>query len=125
MILDTNALSALLAGDPLIAKALAGVRRVALPVIVLGEYRYGMKRSSKAEAISLCLDLLESASDILPITQVTARVYADLREALRRKGTPVPENDIWIAALTSQSGLPLLTRDRHFGFFPQLDCRSW
>ena len=125
MTLDTNALSALLAGDPLIAQALAGVRRVALPVIVLGEYRYGLKRSSKAEAISRCLDLLESVSDILPVTQETSRVYADFREELRRNGTPVPENDIWIAALAFENGLPLLTRDRHFGFFPQLTCRCW
>lgn len=125
MMLDTNALSALLAGDTQIARVLAGVQRVAIPVVVLGEYRYGLKRSAKADDIGRSLDLLELVSDLLPVTQITARIYAEVREALRKKGTPIPENDLWIAALALQTGMPLLTRDRHFAFVVGLVCRGW
>lgn len=125
MILDTNALSALLAGDPMIADVLKSVQRIAIPTIVLGEYRYGLKRSSKAQMIERYLDQLESVSDILSVTQITARIYADLRETLRKNGTPVPENDLWIAALAVQTGQPLVTRDHHFGQIPGVKCRTW
>jgi len=125
MILDTNALSALLAGGPMIADVLKHVQRIAIPAIVLGEYRYGLKRSSRAQMIERYLDQLESVSDILSVTQITARIYADLRETLRKSGTPVPENDLWIAALAVQTGHPLVTRDHHFERIPGVKCRTW
>lgn len=114
MILDTNAVSALLAGDPALAEVLEASERHHLPTVVLGEYRYGLRRSRKQRSIEPWLDQLETESDVLEIESVTARHYAVVRSELRRKGRPIPENDVWIAALAVQHSLAIVSRDGHF-----------
>jgi predicted nucleic acid-binding protein len=87
---------------------------IAIPVIVLGEYRFGIARSRRrveyerwlAESLRLC--------QILSIDEQTTFAYAAIRSELREAGTPIPSNDAWIAALCRQHALPLLSRDRHF-----------
>ncbi len=99
MILDTNAVSALFAGDEDVASVLDGAVRHHVPAIVLGEYRYGLKRSRKRRSLQSLLDLLERESIVLVVDAATATHYADVRDALRKQGRPIPENDVWIAAL--------------------------
>lgn len=77
MILDTSAVSALLAGDPGIADVLGAEPRHHLPVIVLGEYRYGLRRSSRRSALAPLLDLLAAESRVLGIDERTAETYAE------------------------------------------------
>ncbi len=62
---------------------------------------------------------------MLPLTTETRRHYARPRGALARAGTPVPENDLWIAALAVEHGRPLATRDAHFARVPGLTVRDW
>jgi len=114
VILDTNAVSALLAGDEGLADLLGESRRHELPVIVLGEYRYGLKRSRHRPTLEPLLDALASVCDVLLVDDVTAALYAEVRERLRAAGTPIPENDVWIAALARQHGVAIVSRDRHF-----------
>jgi tRNA(fMet)-specific endonuclease VapC len=114
VILDTNAVSALLAGDVRLAQLLDGVVRHHLPAIVLGEYRYGLLRSRKRAAIEASLEMLERESIVLAVDGGTAKHYAAVREGLRKKGRPIPENDVWIAALAAQHGQPIVSRDSHF-----------
>lgn len=125
MILDTNAVSALLAGEPGLLPLLAGQPRLHLPVVVIGEYRYGLRRSRRSRSLSRLLELLIAESAVLPIDLETANRYAEVRDELRRRGTPIPENDVWIAALARRHELPVASRDEHFDRVPGLDRRAW
>jgi len=125
LILDTNAISALFAGDESLAEVLSGQDRLHLPVIVIGEYRYGLLRSRHRKSLGQLLDSLISESIVLAVDADTAIAYAEIREELRRKGTPIPENDVWIAALARQHELPVVSRDSHFDLVPRLARRGW
>ncbi len=114
MILDTNALSAFFEGNASLGAALARTRRLFLPVIVLGEYRFGLLRSKKRRLIERALDELEAAATVLAVDAETVRPYAELRDELKSAGTPLPSNDVWIAALARQHSLPIVSRDAHF-----------
>jgi predicted nucleic acid-binding protein len=114
MILDTNAVSALLDGDPSLEAVLAVADRHHLPAITLGEYRYGLKFSRHKRALEALLESLESESFSLTVDNGTARHYADIRGELKAAGRPIPENDIWIAALARQHRLPIVSCDGHF-----------
>ena len=114
MILDTNAVSALLAGDAAIRPIIANVTTPAIPTIVIGEYRYGLVESSRADSITSAFDRLLRAIRVLTVDEDTADRYAEVRRRLKVNGTPIPENDIWIAALARQHELAVLSRDRHF-----------
>lgn len=125
MILDTNAVSALFDGDERLAAALDGAGATYLPVIVVGEYRYGLQRSRHRSKLEKLLDLLVKESIVLSVDLATALDYAALREELRRRGRPLPENDLWIAALARQHELPVLSRDTHFDGVPRLKRIGW
>ena len=114
MILDTNAVSALLDGDKALEMALAVADRHHLPAVALGEYRFGLKNSRKRQALESLLDELEAESFPLVLDSASARHYADIRSELKSAGHPIPENDIWIAALARQHSLPIVSRDLHF-----------
>ncbi len=125
MILDTNAVSALLAGDPALEEVLSGSDRHELPVVVLGEYRYGLLRSRHRRKLEPLLDRLENESRVLAIDRRTALFYAQVRELLRSAGTPLPENDVWIAALAVQHHAAVVTRDEHFDKVPGIERVAW
>jgi len=114
MILDTNAVSALLAGDEALAVVLASSERHHLPVVVVGEYRYGLLRSKYRRRLEPLLDILIGESIPLAVDLETTNHYAQVRDELRRRGTPIFENDVWIAALARQHGEPVVSRDEHF-----------
>ena len=125
MILDTNALSAFVDGDAGVGEILRHQARVAIPVIVLGEFRYGIAQSRRRLAYVAWLDSHLPDFDILAVTDETAVAYAALRAALRRSGRPIPANDAWIAALALQHRLPVLSRDQHFDVVPDLERKRW
>ena len=94
-------------------------------MIALGELELGVELASNAGAQRVALDAFLPAVAILPVTAATARHYARLRGALSRAGTPVPENDLWIAALGVEHGWPVATRDVHFARVPGLAVLDW
>jgi len=114
MILDTNALSALLAQDPMLIRVIQNVPELSLPVIVLGEYRFGVSQSKHRAEYAAWLTRDLHLFSILPIVEETTRHYAQIRLELKRKGTPIPANDAWIAALARQHRLEVVSRDSHF-----------
>ena len=114
MILDTNALSATADNDPRIISVLARADLLAIPVIVLGEYRYGIAQSRNRVAYENWLQGLLNDCMVLDINEPTTRHYADINLQLKGLGKPIPTNDLWISALCRQHSLPLLSRDRHF-----------
>lgn len=114
MILDTNALSAAADGDPAVIAHLARADQIAIPVIVLGEYRYGIAQSRNRASYENWLKGLLQDCLVLDINEPATHDYAGITLELKRQGTPIPTNDIWIAALCRRHSLPLLSRDRHF-----------
>ena len=125
MILDTNALSAFVDGDAGVGAVLRRQERAAIPVIVIGELRYGIAESKHRSAYEGWLDSHLAHFEILPVTDETAIAYAAVRVALKRAGRPIPANDAWIAALALQHRLPVLSRDEHFDAVPGLDRKGW
>ena len=125
MILDTNALSAFIDGVTEVGAILAIQNRAAIPVIVLGEFQYGILGSRHRKTYEQWLAVHLRQFDILPITAETTLPYASLRATLKRSGRPIPANDAWIAALAMQHGLPILSRDQHFDALPDLRRIGW
>jgi tRNA(fMet)-specific endonuclease VapC len=125
MILDTNALSAAADNDPATIAHLSHADQLAIPVIVLAEYRYGIAQSRNRAAYANWLKALLNDCLVLDINEASTHHYAEITLELRRKGTPIPTNDIWIAALCRQHALPLLSRDRHFDPVAGIKRVSW
>jgi len=125
LILDTNALSAFADGDAAVGAVLARQSRAAVPVIVLGEFRYGIAQSRHRAAYEAWLESALPGFDVLPVTEETTVAYSTLRVALKRSGRPIPANDAWIAALALQHRLTVLSRDEHFDAVPGLRRESW
>ena len=114
MMLDTNALSAWAEGFATVEAPLRSARRLVVPSIVLGEYYFGIRQSSRRRRYEDWLRRYVSMADIAPVTHATAAIYAAIRLELKRSGNPIPPNDVWIAALARQHALPLLSNDTHF-----------
>ena len=96
-----------------------------LPVIVVGEYRFGIKQSRYRVKYEEWILRMISKCRVLDVDMRTAEAYADIRVELRRKGQPIPGNDIWIAALGRQHDLPILSRDRHYDAVSGILRISW
>ena len=125
MIVDTNALSAAANDDPVVIAILARADQMAIPVIVLGEYRYGIAQSRHRATYENWLSGLLRDCAVLDINEPTTQHYAEITLDLRRKGKPIPTNDLWVAALCRQHSLPLLSRDHHFDQVPGLKRIGW
>jgi len=123
--LDTNRLTDLFQGDANLAAFLGGCDEVWIPFVVLAEMKAGllggMRQIQNAALLSNLLNRETVA--ILYAGRETTEHYARLFVQLKRAGTPVPDNDLWIAALAMEHDLALITRDRHFDAIPQL-CRA-
>jgi tRNA(fMet)-specific endonuclease VapC len=125
LILDINALSALAEGEPAVEAHVGRANVVALPVIVLGEYRFGVAQSRHRREYERWLEEMVSVCRVLAVDEETATRYAEIRVELRRAGTPIPSNDAWIAALCRQHSIPILSRDQHFNLVRGLDRLHW
>jgi len=125
LILDTNALSAVADGDKGAEAVLRNANQVAIPVIVLGEYRYGIQQSRNRRQYEAWLSHLLPDCRVLAVDDDTASVYAHVRTELKRAGRPIPTNDLWIASLVKQHSMALMSRDLHFGAVPGLRRISW
>jgi tRNA(fMet)-specific endonuclease VapC len=120
--LDTNRLTDLFQGDADLADQLGQCDEVWLPLIVLAEMKAGFlggSQQSRNEAILRAFLAKPTVGILLPARE-TAEHYARLFVQLKRAGTPIPDNDLWIAALALEHDLQLITRDSHFDQVPQL-----
>lgn len=125
MILDTNAVSAILAGDKQLERKLDTADHHHLPLIVIGEYQYGLLASGKRKKLQPLLRRLEAESVILYADRETADWYATIRHDLRNRGRPIPENDVWIAALARQHALEIVSQDPHFDYVDNVRRIGW
>ena len=124
LLLDTNVLIKFLRGEEQIAKIIAGYETVVVPTIVIGEYKSGVDLDTKAGRIQL--SMLESfledvAVKVVEISEDVADAYARIFRVLRKNGTPIPQNDLWIAACAITKGAVVYSLDSHFANVPLLE----
>lgn len=116
VLIDTNAYSALLSGDKTIADELAAHEAVILSPIVIAELYDGFLHGSRNRENRRILERFRAKprTVCVPITDATADWYAEIKRILRKKGRPIPINDVWIAASCMEHGARLLSLDAHF-----------
>ena len=124
-LLDTNIVIALWANDEAVTRQLAVAGEIFIPIIVLGELYYGARKSVWSAKNIARIDEFASRSSVVLSDVTTAQQYGEIKNALRAKGRPIPENDLWIAALSLQYGLTLVTRDDHFSLIDGLLTAIW
>ena len=125
LLLDANAIISLFDGsDPELERVLCGVEELVVPVVAYAEVVAGTESGTKrAKATVDALSTLMSTPNtrLLPVSEATVRYYSKTYNLLKKNGTPIPTNDIWIAASTLEAGGVLFTHDRHFLNIPMLD----
>ena len=121
MLLDTNALSAFADGDAGLAPIVKQTKRISVPVVALGEYRFGIRQSRNREYYEAWLKAQSAHWEVLCVDELTTIHYATVRFELKQKGRPIPANDMWIAAATLETGSCLLTFDADFASVQGLD----
>jgi predicted nucleic acid-binding protein len=120
--LDTNRITDLFRGDLELAEQLGTAEEVWIPLFALGEMKAGFQGGTQLRRNESLLNrlLAKPTVGVLLPGRETAEHYARIFVQLRRAGTPVPDNDLWIAALVLEHDLVLITRDRHFERIPQV-----
>jgi len=124
-LLDANIVIAYLADDPAVTDALSAVGEAYLSCVVLGELHFGARKSARAEQNLRRVEDFATGLPILGCDADTARVFGELKNELRLRGRPIPDNDLWIAATARQHGLILASRDAHFAHISDFDLVSW
>lgn len=121
--LDTNRYVDLCRGDAEVVGLTSRAQSLHMPFVVLAELRAGFRVGGRARANERTLQrfLAIPTVEILLPTEATTEHYADVFRQLREQGTPIPTNDIWIAALVLERRLTLYSRDEHFRHLPQID----
>jgi tRNA(fMet)-specific endonuclease VapC len=125
VLLDTNIVIALFAKEAVVEQHLAETEEVFISSIVLGELYYGAQKSARVETNIARVNTFAAGSAVLGCDTATAQYYGAVKNQLRAKGTPIPENDIWIAAIARQYQLTLVTRDEHFRAVDGLMVEQW
>lgn len=124
-LLDTNIIIALFADEAAVKNSLAQADDVFIPSIAIGELCYGARKSKQTQANLARIDEMVANSTVLKCDAETAGKYGEIKNNLRLKGRPLPENDIWIAAIALQHDLILVTRDAHFQEVENLQIVTW
>ena len=124
-LLDTNIIVALFKDDETVRAKLTSASEVFTPVIAIGELTYGAMNSAKVENNLAQVREFAEAVTVLACDLGTAEQYGRIKSELKAKGRPLPENDIWIAALASQHSLTVVTRDQHFNEIEGLPLEKW
>jgi tRNA(fMet)-specific endonuclease VapC len=124
-LLDTEVVVALLRGDGGVRERLGEAGEVFMSVVTLGELRYGALRSSRVEQNVKEIEEFARGIAILRLDEQIAATYATLKNELRSKGRPIPENDLWIAATARQYDLMLVSSDEHFQEIDALPITAW
>jgi tRNA(fMet)-specific endonuclease VapC len=110
VLLDTNIITEWLKGNSGIADYIDQAEEVYIPAIVVGEMYYGAQYSTQVEKNIQNINRLTNRYKVLNAYASTAAAYGVIKAALRRKGKPIPENAMWIAAIARQYLLPLITQ---------------
>lgn len=124
-LLDTNIIVAFFNGEAALIEKVKPLSSVQLPYVVLGELYYGAFKSAKKQENIQRIRSFLSLCTLLKADEETSYCYGNIRDDLRQKGKPIPENDIWIAAIARQYQLTLVTRDKHFNEVSGIEIEFW
>ena len=124
-LLDTNIITAWLKGEISVAEKIDKAKEVNIPITVLGELYYGAMYSLHVQKNIDNIKIITAHYNVLPIDEDTTIAYGSIKAALRKKGTPIPENDIWIAAIAQRYALTLISRDKHFKEIHSIKVKQW
>lgn len=124
-LLDTNIVIALFANESEVKGNLAQANEVFVASVVIGELFFGARKSARSQENIARIDEFVESNIILGCDAGTASYYGEIKNTLRLKGHPIPENDVWIAAIALQHDLTLITRDAHFGEIENLKTLKW
>ena len=106
--------------DELVLPATVNVADFVLPTVVIGELLFGAHNSGRpAKNLAYYREFIDDL-EFLMLDKIAAEYFAEIRLALKQKGRPIPDNDMWIAAICRAHDVPLLTYDRHFAEVPGL-----
>lgn len=125
VVLDTNIVIALFAKEDGVEHHIHEADEVLVPSIVLGELYFGARKSSRSDENIARVQSFAGESVVLTVDPVTAEIYGRVKNALRLRGRPIPENDVWVAALAIQHDATLATRDSHFDAIAGLVIARW
>ena len=98
---------------------------ISVPAVAIGELFVGAFGSTQSEQALQAVELFARSATVIPTDSSTARIYGQIKDEMRRRGRPIPENDVWIAALAIQHDLTLITRDAHFDHITGLALDHW
>ena len=124
-LLDTNIIIALFANDEGVTAPLERADDLLVPSVVLGELYYGARKSERSRENVARIDDFAGSNAVLTCDAEVARHYGEIKADLRQKGQPIPDNDLWIAAIALRHGLTLVSRDVHFRHVERLDTCVW
>lgn len=124
-LLDTNIITAWLKGESVIADKIDRAKEVHIPIIVIGELYYGALYSTHVQKNISDIQSITDHYNVLPIDEAVTIAYGIIKAELRKKGKPIPENDIWIAAIAKRYHLTIVTRDKHFKEIESISIKNW
>ena len=124
-LLDTNIITAWLKGEKPIADKIDNAKEIYIPIIAIGELYYGALYSTRIEKNISDIKRITSYYNVLLIDEAVTLIYGNIKAALRKKGKPIPENDIWIAAIAQHYELAIVTRDKHFKEIDTIKAKTW
>lgn len=124
-LLDTNIVIALFNGDQIIPSKLDAAELVGISVTVIGELLYGAKKSKHVKDNINKISRFVSRCHVFSVDGDTAEEYSTIKAVLMKRGCPIPDNDVWIAAMALQYELILVSRDKHFNMIPKLLIEQW
>jgi len=124
-LLDTNIVIAFFRKDGNVEERMTRSKEVFVPVNVLGELYYGAQHSLQVAKRIQQVEDFKSNAKVLNCDSSTADIYGQIKNGLKLKGKPIPENDIWIAAIAFQHDLAVVTRDQHFKEIDGLTLEEW
>ena len=112
-------------GDEMMGQRIDSAISVFISFVVVGELYFGARNSDQMAANIARVDRIVALHGVLYPTIATTREYGVVRVALKSAGRPIPDADVWIAALAIESGFTLVTRDRHFQGIDRLNVENW
>lgn len=125
MILHTNAISDLSKKNQDLRRVIGNASQLYTTLISLGEYEFGILGSKHAKKLRTWLDALLQHVEVLQVNVETLPYYVGIRMELKKKASPIPANDIWIAALAQQYQLPVVSQDQHFDKVDSIKRIAW
>lgn len=124
-VIDTNVVIDLLKGSQVIADKIDHAQAILVPIPVLGELYYGAEKSQRRDYHRSQIHYFLQMATVVELTNRTAQEYSIIKAKLQIKGRPIPENDIWIAAIALQYQVPIVTQDHHFNEVENIKIVKW